>query len=63
MITNPEATSEQIAEAIGITKRQIETNINKLKILGIVNAQAARKNGRWIVRQGNDYLMEGGGES
>jgi len=52
MIANPEVTAEQIAESIGITKRQIEANISKLRTLGIVERMGARKNGRWVVRQG-----------
>ena len=51
MVVNPEVTTKQIAEAIGITKRQIETNISKLKASGIVERMGARKNGRWIVKQ------------
>ena len=52
MIANPEIITEQIAEAIGITKRQIEANISKLKTLGIVERIGARKNGRGVVKQG-----------
>jgi ATP-dependent DNA helicase RecG len=52
MITNHEVTAEQIAEAIGITKRQIEANISKLKTLGIVERIGARKKGRWVVKRG-----------
>jgi ATP-dependent DNA helicase RecG len=52
MITNPEITAEQIAESIGITKRQIEANISKLKASGIVERIGARKKGRWVVKQG-----------
>jgi len=51
MIANPEIITEQIAEAIGITKRQIEANISKLKALGIVERIGARKKGRWVVKR------------
>jgi ATP-dependent DNA helicase RecG len=51
MITNPEIITEQIAEAVGITKRQIEANISKLKALGIVERIGARKKGRWVVKR------------
>ena len=43
MIANMETTAEQIAETIGITKRQIEANISKLKALGIVERIGARQ--------------------
>jgi len=51
MISDPEVTAEQIAETIGISKRQIEANISKLKILGIVERTGSCKKGRWVVRQ------------
>jgi len=51
MIANPEIITEQIAEAIGITKRQIEANISKLKALGIVERIGARKKGRWVIKR------------
>jgi ATP-dependent DNA helicase RecG len=51
MIANLEVTAEQIAETIGITKRQIEANISKLKALGIVERKGARKKGRWVIKQ------------
>jgi len=45
MIANPEIITEQIAEAIGYHKAQIEANISKLKALGIVERIGARKKG------------------
>ena len=45
MAANPEITAEQIATAIRVTKRQVESNISKLKVLGIVIREGARKNG------------------
>jgi predicted HTH transcriptional regulator len=50
MVENPTITSGEIAELIGITKRQIELNISKLKSLGIIERKGARKNGQWIVK-------------
>ena len=49
MVAKSEITAEQIAESIGVTKRQIELSISKLKELGIISREGARKNGRWIV--------------
>ncbi|MFP3155515.1 winged helix-turn-helix transcriptional regulator [Lachnospiraceae bacterium ZAX-1] len=36
MIEKPEITAGQIAENIGITKRQVESNISKLKAFGLI---------------------------
>ena len=49
MAANPEITAGQIAESISVTRRQIELSISKLKALGIIEREGARKNGRWIV--------------
>lgn len=51
MVANPEVTAGELAEIIGITKRQIEVNISKLKTLGMVERAGARKSGRWVVKQ------------
>jgi len=49
MNNNPTITAAQISEAIRITKRQVETNINKLKTQGLIERVGANKNGKWIV--------------
>ena len=51
MIANPEVTAGQIAEVIGITQRQIETNISKLKSLEILERAGSRKSGRWVIKR------------
>ena len=48
MVEKPEITAGQIAELIGVTKRQIELSISKLKSLGIIERKGARKNGHWM---------------
>ena len=53
MVASPEVTAGQIAVKIGITKRQIEANISKLKALGIIERYGADKNGWWVVKHGN----------
>ncbi|MCL2768099.1 MAG: hypothetical protein FWE49_05195 [Synergistaceae bacterium] len=53
MAANPEMKTGQISEAIGVTKRQIEYNISKLKALGLIDRIGARKSGQWIVKQQN----------
>jgi len=50
MVTNPEVTLEQLAEVIGISKRNIEKNISKLKASGLVERTGSRKSGRWTVK-------------
>jgi ATP-dependent DNA helicase RecG len=50
MVENPAIISGEIAESIGITKRQVELNISKLKSLGVIERKGARKNGHWIVK-------------
>ena len=54
MAATPEITAGQIAESIGVTKRQIELSISKLKSLGVVKREGARKNGHWIVTSTRD---------
>jgi len=50
MKTDPKITAEQIANEIGISKRNVESNISKMKKAGIVEREGARKAGRWIVK-------------
>jgi len=50
MIQNPEITAVQIAEIIGITKRRVESNIRRLKVLGLIERVGADKNGYWVVK-------------
>lgn len=50
MATTPEITAEQISESVGISKRQVEANISKLKSLEVIERTGARKSGRWVVK-------------
>ena len=45
MAATPEITAAQIAESIGVTKRQIAWSISKLKPLGIISREGAWKMG------------------
>jgi len=47
---NPNITAEQISEEIGISKRNVESNISKLKKNRVIEREGARKTGRWIVK-------------
>ena len=50
MITeNMTITTESIAETIGITRRQVESNMRELKLRGILERQGGRRYGRWVV--------------
>jgi len=51
MIVNPTITAGVMADSIGITKRQVELIISKLKTLGIIEREGAKKNGHWIVKK------------
>jgi ATP-dependent DNA helicase RecG len=51
MVKNPEVTTGQISKEIGLSKRRVESNISKLKHLGIVERIGSRKIGRWAVNQ------------
>lgn len=51
MAATPEITADQIAEAVGVTKRQVESNISKLKSMGVIERIGARKSGRWVIKQ------------
>jgi len=49
MKANPNITAEQIANEIGINKRNVESNISKMKKDGLVERDGAKKNGWWVV--------------
>ena len=48
--SNPIITADELSDAVGITKRRIESNISQLKKAGLIEREGARKNGRWIVK-------------
>lgn len=52
MIENPGITAEMLSAEIGITERNIRTNIKKLREAGLVDRVGADKNGDWIVKEG-----------
>ncbi|MDR0446776.1 MAG: winged helix-turn-helix transcriptional regulator [Oscillospiraceae bacterium] len=49
MIENPGITAETLSIKVGITERNIRTNIKKLRDAGLVERVGADKNGNWIV--------------
>ncbi len=51
MQENPHVTAEMISEAVGITKRRVESNIKRLRTLGVVERVGSRKSGSWIVNK------------
>lgn len=51
MCENPESTLDEIAEAIGVTRRTIEKQVKKLKEAGIVVRVGSNKSGVWKVTE------------
>ena len=51
MKANPNIAAGQIADEIGINKRNVKSNISKMKKDGLVEREGAKRNGRWIVNQ------------
>lgn len=51
MADNPISTASEIADKLGITKRQVEIIIGKLKSLQIIKREGAKKNGYWVVTE------------
>ena len=50
MNVNPKITAEMLSAEIGITTRNIKSNIKKLRDAGLVDRVGADKNGDWIAK-------------
>ena len=50
MRDTPTITTAQLADTLGIHRRNIESHIRALKTNGVVQREGARKNGRWVVK-------------
>jgi ATP-dependent DNA helicase RecG len=46
---NPKITAKELSEKVGITERNIKSNIKILKDIGMLEREGATKNGRWVV--------------
>jgi len=46
---NPTITAQQLANAVGISKRRIESNISYLKQAGVIERIGPAKGGRWKI--------------
>ena len=46
---NPKITTLEIAERIGIDRRNVQEHINKLQKLGVLRRENGRKNGHWVL--------------
>ena len=57
LIESPRITMPAIAEALGITKRNVEINISHLKKAGLVEREGSKKAGRWIVKSGEKVAL------
>ena len=51
MIANPKITAEMLSAEIGITARNIKSNIKKLKDTGIIERVGSNKAGDWVVKR------------
>ena len=49
LLENPEATADDMAATIGVTKRTIERTLKKLQEKGLLVRSGAKKSGIWIV--------------
>ena len=49
LLENPEATANDMAAAIGVTKRTIERTLKKLQEKGLLVRSGSKKSGSWIV--------------
>jgi ATP-dependent DNA helicase RecG len=49
MSDNPMITAKTISESIGITERNVKSNIKTLKEFGLVSREGAKRNGKWVV--------------
>jgi len=49
---NPAVKAQAIADELGLTRRSIEIHISKLKKLGLIEREGAKKTGRWIIKTG-----------
>ena len=47
---NPIATTQAVADALGITRRNVDYYIRKMKNEGYIEREGAKKCGRWIVK-------------
>jgi predicted HTH transcriptional regulator len=49
LLENPESTADNIALAIGVTKRTVERTLKKLQEKDLIVRTGAKKSGKWIV--------------
>jgi ATP-dependent DNA helicase RecG len=51
MSETPTISAQRIADAIGITKRRVESNIRSMKGAGLIKRIGSDKTGQWIVKR------------
>jgi predicted HTH transcriptional regulator len=52
VLENPQIKTQEIAEVLGFTKRNVEYAIRSLKKTGLIERIGANKNGHWVVKTG-----------
>jgi ATP-dependent DNA helicase RecG len=50
MLENPQIKTQEIAEALGFSMRNVEYAIRALKKTGVIERIGATKNGHWVVK-------------
>jgi predicted HTH transcriptional regulator len=56
MLKNPQIRTQEIADELNLTKRNIEYAIRALKKDKLINRIGADKNGHWAVKPGNGMV-------
>lgn len=57
MYENPKSTLDNIAGALGITRRTVEKQVRKLKEAGIISRMGSNKSGVWkVVEKDDEHL-------
>ena len=49
VLDNPFVTTTEMANHLGIDRRNVQENIKKLQDNGLLHREGGRKNGRWVV--------------
>ena len=49
--SNPSMTAQDLADLIGITKRAVEKQLNKLRELNVLTRQGSAKSGLWVINR------------
>ena len=51
---NPTMTQRKLMEELGLSRKQIQKDIKELQEDGILGREGSNRNGRWIVKEGEN---------